>query len=225
MILEFLDFVKMRAQGLFIVGDLFDFWFEYRHAVPNRHFAVLAKLHEIRKRGVEIDYLAGNHDMWLGSFLQHEVGLNIHHEAITRDLFGLKCHITHGDGTARDDVGYRILKRIMKHPVNVFLYRLLSPDIGVPFARRMSQTSRTLKDSGKHWDRQYREYAVSKLAEGFDVVVMGHTHRPKIESIDGKVLVNLGDWLQHFTFCEINERGPVLKNWPPKGQTFERRAS
>lgn len=215
-VLEFLDYVKSCGQGLFIVGDLFDFWFEYRHAILNRHFAVLAKLHELCAGGLPVDYLAGNHDMWAGDFLREQVGLNIHHEGLGRELCGYKCFITHGDGTAKRDGGYRLLKRIMKHPVNVFLYRMLSPDLGVPLANYMSGSSRKYKERDHRWDREYREYGLSKLAEGYDVFLMGHTHKPKWERIENKVLINLGDWMRHFTYCRLDESGPRLLAWPER---------
>lgn len=221
-IIAFLQHVKQAGDGLFIVGDLFDFWFEYRHAIPNRHFAILAKLYELRQTGMPIDYLAGNHDLWVGDYFRTQIGLTLHAEGITRELCGYRCFITHGDGTAKRDSGYRFLKRIMKHPVNIFLYRLLTPDLGVPLAKSMSHTSRTLVQNDARWEREYRAYATNKLAEGYDVVLMGHTHQPKVEQINGKTFINLGDWMTHFTYCKIDEQGPQLLRWnetiapPPK---------
>ena len=215
-VLEFLEHVKTSGHGLFIVGDLFDFWFEYRHAVLNRHFAVLAKLHELHNCGIPIDYLAGNHDMWVGDFLREQVGLSIHHHGLERELCGYRCFITHGDGAAKRDSGYRLLKRIMKHPFNVFLYRMLSPDIGVPLADYMSGSSRKYKVRDSRWDREYRDYGLQKLAEGYDLFMMGHTHKPKQEEVEGKILINLGDWMRHFTYCRLDENGPRLLAWPER---------
>lgn len=211
-ILSFLDHVKTAGTGLFIVGDLFDSWFEYRYAVPNRHFAIFAKLYELRQSGVEIDYLAGNHE-WLGNYLRQEIGVRIHHEGISRELCGYRCFITHGDGTAKPDVGYRLLKRIIKHPVNIFLYRMLTPDLGIPFANYMSRTSRKMKNHEGKWAEEYRAYAAAKLAEGYEIVLMGHTHQPKFEPVQGRVFVNLGDWMTHFTYCRIDASGPQLISW------------
>ncbi len=217
-VVAFLQHVKQHGAGLFIVGDLFDFWFEYRHAVPNRHFAVLAKLYELRQAGLPIDYLAGNHDLWLGEYFRNQIGVTVHAGGIARNLCGYHCFITHGDGTAKRDVGYRLLKRIMQHPVNIFLYRLLTPDLGVPLAKSMSHTSRTYVQSDSRWEREYRAYAAGKINEGFDVVLMGHTHQPKVEQINGKMFINLGDWMTHFTYCRLDERGPVLLRWSDAGQ-------
>ncbi len=212
-ILAFLDHVKASARGLFIVGDLFDHWFEYRHAIPKRHIAILAKLYELGQSGLPIDYLAGNHE-WLGDYFPKELGVRVHHEALSRELCGYKCFITHGDGAAKPDAGYRMLKRIIKHPMNIFLYRLLSPDFGIPLASYMSQTSHNLQEHVEKWAEEYRDFAASKLAEGYDVVLMGHTHRPKLEKLEGKIFINLGDWMTHFTYCQIDEAGAQLKHWP-----------
>ncbi|NUO82806.1 UDP-2,3-diacylglucosamine diphosphatase [candidate division KSB1 bacterium] len=215
-ILAFLEYVKTAGKGLFIVGDLFDSWFEYRHAIPNRHFAIFAKLYELRQNGVEIDYLAGNHE-WPGDYLRHEIGVQIHHEGISRELCGHQCFITHGDGTAKPDVGYRLLKRIIKHPVNIFLYQLLSPDLGIPLASFMSRASRKAQQQEEKWPEEYRAYAAAKLAEGYEIVLMGHTHYPKCERVAGKTFINLGDWMTHFTYCKIDAAGPRLLAWPERG--------
>jgi UDP-2,3-diacylglucosamine hydrolase len=222
-LIEFLDHVKAHGAGLFIVGDLFDFWFEYRHAIPNRHFAVLAKLYELRASGLAIDYVAGNHDLWVGDFLRHEVGLTIHENDLTRRLCGYGCYIIHGDGVAKNDGGYRLMKRIFKHPVNIFLYRWLHPDLGIPLAKLASHTSRSAKENPNTWERDYRSFAEAKFAEGHEVVLMGHTHKPLFETIADKVFINLGDWLNHFTYCQLDENGPQLLTWPEQKPYFKNR--
>ena len=211
-ILAFLEHVKSSAQGLFIVGDLFDHWFEYRHAIPNHHLSILAKLYELRQHGVRIDYLEGNHE-WLGEYFTRELGVQVHREGVSRDLCGYKCFITHGDGAAQPDVGYRMLKRVIKHPLNIFLYRMLTPDWGIPLARYMSQTSHGAQDHVEKWAEEYRTYAANKLTAGYDLVLMGHTHRPKQEQLAGKTFINLGDWMTHFTYCRLDEHGPRLEKW------------
>jgi UDP-2,3-diacylglucosamine hydrolase len=227
-VIEFLDYVKAHGAGLFIVGDLFDFWFEYRHAIPNRHFAVLAKLYELRASGMAIDYVAGNHDLWVGNFLRREVGLTIHESDVTRQLCGYRCYIIHGDGVAKNDGGYRLMKRIFKNPVNIFLYRWLHPDLGIPLAKLASHTSRSVKENPNTWERDYRGFAEAKFAEGNDVVVMGHTHKPLFEHVNTvgaapKVFINLGDWMNHFTYCHFDETGPQLLTWPEQKPYFESR--
>jgi len=219
-VIEFLDHVKNHGAGLFIVGDLFDFWFEYRHAIPNRNFAVLAKLHELRAAGLPIDYIAGNHDLWMGDFLRNEVGLVLHENHIIRRLCGYSCYIIHGDGVAKNDGGYRLMKRIFKNPINIKLYRWVHPDVGIPFAKLVSHTSRSVKDHPNTWERDYRSYAEARFAEGHDVVIMGHTHQPLFESIGQKLFINLGDWMEHFTYCQFDDNGPRLLTWPEQKPYF-----
>lgn len=219
-VIEFLEYVKQHGAGLFIVGDLFDFWFEYRHAIPNRNFAVLAKLHELRAAGLPIDYVAGNHDLWMGDFLRNEVGLALHENHITRELCGQRCYIIHGDGVAKNDGGYRLMKRIFKSPFNINLYRWVHPDVGIPLAKLVSHTSRSVKDNPNTWERDYREYAEARFAEGHEVVIMGHTHKPLVEALGEKLFINLGDWMEHFTYCRFDEQGPQLLRWPEQQPHF-----
>jgi len=219
-VLEFLDHVRRCGAGLYIVGDLLDFWFEYRHVIPSSNFPVLAKLYELSRAGMPIDYLAGNHDLWLGDFLRQQVGLRVHADGIIRDLHGSKCLIIHGDGIAARDGGYRFMKRIFKNRVNIALFRWLHPDLGVKIAKAMSNTSRKVKDNRYTWEADYKAYAEARFAEGFDVVIMGHTHEPLFESIGGHYFINLGDWMDHFTYCEIDRDGPRLRCWPG-GQMYE----
>jgi len=220
MVLDFLDYVRQHGAGLYIVGDLFDFWFEYRHVIPSSNFPVLAKLYELSQSGIPIDYLAGNHDLWLGKFLQNELGVRIHHEGILRTIHGLKCFIIHGDGVAARDGGYRFMKRVFKNPMNIFLFRWLHPDLGVKLAKSLSHTSRQVKDNPYSWEADYRAYAEARFAEGFDTVIMGHTHKPLSEKIGRHRFINLGDWMDHFTYCEFDHDGPTLRRWP-NGELFE----
>lgn len=219
LVLDFLDYVRNHGAGLYIVGDLFDFWFEYRQAIPRSNFPVLAKLHELCHAGLPIDYLAGNHDLWLGEFMEKEVGLRVHDAGIVRTVYGLKCFITHGDGIAARDHGYRLMKRIFKSKLNIFLFGWLHPDLGVPLARALSYTSRQAKVNPYTWEADYQAYADARFAEGFDLVIMGHTHKPLFEKIGRHHFINLGDWMDHFTYCEINSTGPTLRRWP-SGEPF-----
>lgn len=216
LVLDFLDYVRRCGAGLYIVGDLFDFWFEYRHAIPRSNFPVLAKLHELSQAGLAIDYLAGNHDLWLGGFMEKEIGLRIHEDSIVRSICGMKCFIAHGDGIAARDRGYRLMKRIFKSKLNILLFGWLHPDLGVPLARVLSRTSRQVKDNPYTWEADYQAYAERRFAEGFDVVILGHTHKPLFEKIHRHYFINLGDWMDHFTYCEINADGPTLRRWPSR---------
>jgi len=210
----FLTGLASRASALFIVGDLFDFWFEYATAIPRRHFATLAVLADLRRAGVEIHYLNGNHDFWLGPFLSRELGLITHAGAVPLQLQGRRLWLHHGDGLVGGDVGYRILKRIIRHPASVGLYRLLHPDLGIPLADFFSHLSRDSRARRVlDGDRLWREIAEPRFAEGFDTVMVGHFHHV-YERRDGRrAFFVLGDWIDHFTYVVLEDGEPRLKTF------------
>src|SRR5262245_8346461 len=127
-LIPFLNSLPGRARSLYILGDLFDFWFEYGTAIPRRHFDLLATLRELRRADVEITCLAGNHDFWLGPFLRDELDLKVHDGALTVVEQGRRIWLHHGDGLLGGDLGYRVLKRVLRHPASIALYRWIHPD-------------------------------------------------------------------------------------------------
>jgi UDP-2,3-diacylglucosamine hydrolase len=213
-LLALLDYAETGCDQLFILGDLFDFWFEYRHAIPKGHFSILARLHQLVRRGLPITYLGGNHDFWIGDFLQREIGIKVHQEPIATTLHGRRAFLAHGDGLARGDRGYKILKRILRHPVPVTLFRLIHPDLGIAFARRTSHTSHGYtKKRETLVEGMLAEVAEEKFRAGFDLVIFAHLHRPHHQSRDGKDFLILGDWVTHFTYAEIVNGAITLKRW------------
>jgi len=213
-ILSFLRSLQDQACRLIICGDLFDFWFEYRHAIPRRHFQVLAQLTLLARSGIAIHYIAGNHDFWMDSFLIGEVGLQVHPDDLELMQDGKKIYLRHGDGLLKKDRGYRLLKKILRHPVNVFLYRWVHPDIGVPVALFFSQASRNADKSAYFKeDTEYRAYARQKIEGGYDIVVLGHSHIPACTPCGQGWYVNAGNWIQAFTFAVIENGRPDLYRW------------
>lgn len=190
---------------LFIVGDLFDFWFEYRTVIPKTFIHVLSCLRELTGSGVRIDYVAGNHDFWVGDFFRKELGLHFHSDPVRENIGGKEFYIIHGDGLMKNDTGYRFLKKVFRNSLDIFLYRWLHPDIGIPLAKRLSGSSRkhtSSRDFGGN--EEYVAFAREKFAEGVDHVIMGHTHDPFVQRFEiTRSLVNLGDWLEHFTYARF----------------------
>jgi UDP-2,3-diacylglucosamine hydrolase len=200
--IKFLQHIESRAQILFFVGDLFDFWFEYNYTIPKQYFSVLSQLAQMREKNIEMHYLPGNHDFWLGSFFDRELGIQTYENEWTGILNGKKFYLFHGDGVAKNDIGYRFLRKILRNRINIKLFRLIHPDIGIPLARIVSGSSRqyTQKlDLNDHTD--YIEFARDRFAEGYDYVIMGHRHNPLRHEEDGKIYVNLGDWLYHDSYA------------------------
>lgn len=207
-------------QRIIILGDLFDFWFEYRHVIFSGYFDVLRAFAGLRDQGVAVDFVCGNHDFWAGRFLREELGFSISRDRLLLDLYGRRVLLVHGDGLNQRDVGYRLYKRVARARCVVWLFGLLHPDAAMGLAQRVSRTSRRLtqsKDLSKGSEVEpLRAFAQRILATGeADAVVCGHSHHPEIEEFpmdNGRhgLYVNTGDWMWHRSYIEWDEDGPRL---------------
>ncbi|HLF13422.1 MAG TPA: UDP-2,3-diacylglucosamine diphosphatase [Bacteroidota bacterium] len=215
-LIAFLDRASRDASHLFILGDLFDAWIEYRTVIPKGFHRVLAKLHDVADRGVEIHFLVGNHDFWVRDYFEKEMGIKTHREAFGIELEGKKIYLHHGDGLDPRDHGYAFLKRVLRNRVSIWLFSWLHPDLGVPLARSSSRTSRdhtSTKDYGR--DDGMRRAASRMIGEGYDFVIMGHRHVPREEKIGSGTYVNLGDWIAHDTYARLSGGTLSLLKWEP----------
>jgi len=212
---SFLEMISGPENQLIIVGDLFDFWFEYKHAIPREHQAVILKLAQLKSRGIRLIYITGNHDHWLGDYLSKEIGLEIYRDYFDTTLDGQRIYITHGDGLASKDRGYRLLKRILQSRLNIFLYRLIPVDIGIPLAKFVSRVSRghTQKRPKESFLQEYRDYARQRLKEGFAAVIIAHTHVPEQIAFPEGLYLNTGDWIENFTYVVCENGCFELKKW------------
>lgn len=204
----FLAHAAASASGLLINGDLFDFWFEYRSVVPRKHYRVLAALRDVVESGVPTWFVGGNHDAWGGSFLSDEVGLTIIQGPTEMEIGGRRALIAHGDAVGHGDLGYRLLRRAIRHPLTVGAFRLLHPDLGARIADRVSSTEEKAhgESGAKHRAEPIRAWGVAALRSRpeLDLVVTGHAHLPEIlEVAPGRHYVNAGDWVTHYTFVEL----------------------
>jgi len=211
----FFDLVAREGEHLYILGDLFDFWFEYKNAMPKDHLAVLFRLSQLIESGVKLTYITGNHDFWLGNLLTDQLGIEVYrdHHEITHD--GKRLFMIHGDGLAKSDKGYRVLKRILRNRLNIFLYRQIPPDIGIPLAKWCSRRSRmhTSQRPRESFLQEYRDYAETKLNDGYDIVLCGHTHVPEKIEFDQGLYINTGDWFENFTYAVLSDGQIELKKW------------
>jgi len=213
---EFLTSLIGRASALYIVGDLFDFWFEWGSAVPRRHFETLSILRDLCRSGIEIHYLNGNHDFWLGPFLSREVGLVTHDGALALEAQGRRIWLHHGDGLVGGDLGYRLLKKVIRSDAAIGLYRLLHPDLGWWLAHRVSHWSRhSRQDRPPDTDRLWREIAEPRFAEGFDTVMIGHFHQVLERREGARTMFVLGDWIDYFTAVRLEAGGFTLERHTP----------
>jgi UDP-2,3-diacylglucosamine hydrolase len=200
-----LEKIKIDGERIFILGDLFDFWFEYKHAIPKEHLNIIFQLASLVKEGRTVHYITGNHDFWLGDFLSREAGIVIHRDYFETTENGKKIFMIHGDGLSPSDWGYRILKKILRNRVNIWLYRKIPPDWGIPLAKYVSSSSRGYT-AGREpkFVRDYEVYAGKKLAEGYDYVIIGHLHIPVLKEMTGGIYLNTGDFIDHFSYGKID---------------------
>lgn len=217
-LLEFLTHVQTHGEQLFIMGDLFDYWFEYSSVIPRGYHHVISKLATMAEEGITIRYVAGNHDFWLKDFFPNDLGIPVFTEPFGITLHGKRFYLHHGDGLALRDTGYRILKAVLRNPVSIFLYSLLHPDWTAPLARGSSRTSREYtgqKDFGET-DGMVR-FAEERIQEGYDFVIMGHRHHPSEQQLGSGRYVNLGDWIDDNTYAEFTGSELRLLTWngPP----------
>jgi UDP-2,3-diacylglucosamine hydrolase len=212
-VIRFLDMVQQDARELFILGDLFDYWFEYKSVVPKGYFRLFAKLAELRSHGIQISYLAGNHDFWLKGYLTEELDIAIYPDPIERTIDGKRFYLHHGDGLLRNDTGYRILKHVLRNNFNIFLFSLIHPDLTSWIARWSSRKSRAYTSKKTFEGNDMVEFARKKIREGVDVVIMGHNHQSLFKELDRGVYVNIGDWLREYTYAVFDGNKIQLKKW------------
>jgi UDP-2,3-diacylglucosamine hydrolase len=200
--------------ALYLVGDLFDSWFDYRQVIPRRHVRTLAALARIRDH-ISVEYLMGNHDFGHRDYFAAELNIPVHSDDITRDLNGKRFYIAHGDGKALNDTAYLVLRKILRNRFSLWVYSWIHPDIGIWLAERVSGGSRAYTDQREALQKQdgLRIFAEQKIHEGYDYVIMGHRHKPEIAIIDGKgTYVNLGDWLRYYTYGVFDGDSFTLEN-------------
>lgn len=210
-IVAFLDGIKSDVLAIFIVGDMFDFWYEYKNVVPRGYTRIFGKLAELTDSGIDVHFFVGNHDMWMKDYFQKELNIPVYFGPKTFEFNGKKFYVAHGDGLGPGDNGYKFLKKIFRNPVCQWLFGVLPPKIGIGLANYFSQKS---KDNADVMERQFLgedgEWLIihSKeilRKEHFDYFIYGHRHVPSDFSITPTSrYINLGDWIGHFTYAVFN---------------------
>lgn len=195
-LISFLHFSKNNCDELFIVGDLFDYWFEYKRVIQKGFFKTLSALTELTEAGVKLHYFIGNHDFLHRDFFKKEIGAILYHNAIDVVLNDKRFFIGHGDGLVKNDTGYKILKMILRNRILQRLYSSIHPDLGIKIASSTSKKSRNYTSSKNYGQVDgLLETAHSKIDSGFDYVLFGHTHKRSFEKYNNGFYVNLGSWL------------------------------
>lgn len=211
-----------NAEELLIVGDLFDCWIEYKQVVQKGFYRVFSRLYDIVSKGIKVTYIRGNHDFWRSKYFKDEFAIEILDQPFICEKDSKKFYIYHGDGLAYRDTGYKILKVILRSPISQMLYRCLHPDIGVWLAKKSSNTSR-IHTSTKDYSKKdgLRDFAEQKVREGFDYVIFGHRHKPEILNWGKGYYINLGDWMENYSYGYFkNGEFKLLKYFDLKNETF-----
>jgi UDP-2,3-diacylglucosamine hydrolase len=218
-ICQWLETIKADVSILFILGDVFDFWFEYRHVVPKGYVRILGKLAEIADKGIPIYLFTGNHDMWMFDYLPKELGIKLYRQPEEFNFDNRKFLIGHGDGLGPGDHGYKFIKKVFANKFCQWLFARLHPNFGISLANFWSRKSR--QHTGHH-DAKYlgddKEYLVQYIIETektkhFDYYIFGHRHLPIDKQIESSYYINLGDWLSYFTYAEWDGSKLSLKKF------------
>lgn len=210
-LVEFLNFAKTNCDELFIAGDLFDYWFEYRRVYQKGYFRTLTVLQDLVEAGVKVHYFIGNHDFFHNGFFEKEIGLILYQNPAEFRLNDKRFFIGHGDGLVKNDFGYNILKVILRSRFTQFLYSLIHPDLGVALASRTSKSSRdytTKKDFGEE-DGLF-EAAKNKIDEGYDYVLFGHLHQKQFLQYKNGYYINLGSWLSEPCYGKFSDKFEII---------------
>jgi UDP-2,3-diacylglucosamine hydrolase len=219
-IVLFLDEIKKDAAEIFLVGDMFDFWYEYRKVVPKGYVRLLGKLAELTDAGILMHFFVGNHDMWMKDYLQTELNIPVYFEPKEFVRNGKLFYIGHGDGLGPGDHGYKRLKKVFRNPACQWLFGILPPTLGMGIANYMSRKSRAQTGSSeeiflgedKEWLLIFsRETLMKKKVDFF---VFGHRHLPiDYRLSDDSRYINLGDWISFFTYAVFDGQKMELKSY------------
>jgi UDP-2,3-diacylglucosamine hydrolase len=202
-----LDTVKKDAAAIFLLGDLFDFWFEYKTVVPKGFTRTLGKLAEITDAGIPIYYFVGNHDLWMNGYFEAELNIPVYHKPQQFTLNKTSFFIGHGDGLGPGDKGFKRMKKVFTNPIAKWLYRWLHPDLGVKLAQYLSVKNKLISGDEdikflgeeKEWLVHYSRRKLEQ--EHHDYFVFGHRHLPlEIDLSTKSKYINLGDWVSYFTY-------------------------
>jgi UDP-2,3-diacylglucosamine hydrolase len=207
LLIHWLDSIADSAEEIYLVGDIFDFWYEYGKVIPKGFVRFQAKLAELCDRGIHIHIFIGNHDMWMFSYFEEELGVQMHRGPITRNWNGKKFYIGHGDGLGPGDYSYKFIKKVFANPLCIWLFKWLHPDIGMGIANFWSGKSResnsesdqTYYGDENEWLLQYSKTVLKK--EHFDYFIFGHRHLVLDKEIgENSRYINLGAWFKdpHF---------------------------
>jgi len=212
---KWLDQVKNDAEAIFLMGDIFDFWFEYKSVVPRGFTRVLGKIAEITDSGIPVHFFTGNHDIWVFDYLPKEIGVSVHREIWKTELMGKKFFLGHGDGLGPFDRPYRILKKIFTNKFLQWAFARIHPNFAIWLARRLKDgkvEADSFRGEDKEWLVLFAKEELKK--EHYDFFVFGHRHWPcNIQLNEKSRYINTGDWVTHFTYAVFDGKKMEVLNY------------
>ena len=214
-ICSWLDSIKNTAKEIYLVGDVFDFWFEYRNAIPKGFERFKGKIAELTDSGIKIHFFPGNHDLWTFGYLAKELGLIVHKHPLITTINNKTFYITHGDDLGPSSIKYKILKSFFANRISQWLFSIIHPDAGIKLAQIWSQKSR--KKGGQIDKEKLKNDLITyskKILVNTDInyFIFGHIHQPiEIELAPNSKYINLGDWISHFSFLEFKNSTLLFK--------------
>ena len=219
-IVAWLDMVKQDAEEIYLLGDVFDFWFEYKHAIPKGFVRLQGKIAELTDSGIKVHWFLGNHDMWIFDYIPKELGVELHQTEIEKTYNGQLFYIGHGDGLGPGDKGYKFIKKVFRSKISQWFFARLHPNFGIGLANFWSRKSR--KYTGDADAKFYGEdkemliqYCKRKVQEKpYNFFVFGHRHYPLDFKINEQSrYINTGDWITYFTYAVFDGKTMALKEY------------
>jgi UDP-2,3-diacylglucosamine hydrolase len=217
--IAWLDYISPTAQAIYLLGDIFDFWFEYKMVIPKGYTRLLGKLATLSDAGIEIHFFKGNHDMWVFDYFEKELGLTLHNDEYVFTFENKKFYLHHGDGLGPGDYKYKFLKRFFRSSLCQWLFARIHPNLGMNIASVLSRRSRA---HGATHDEIYNgpdnEWLFSyvkeiQLLDTHDYYIFGHRHLPLYLNHESATYMNTGDWLKYFTFGRYADDQLQLLQW------------
>lgn len=209
-IVRFLTSIEHHVTELYLMGDLFDFWFEYKYVAPKGYVRLLGKLAELSDKGVKLHLFTGNHDMWMFGYLEKELGATVYRSPINKVYNGKKFYLAHGDGLGPGEHGYKFIKKIFSNKFFQWCYARVHPNLAFAVANYFSKRSRqsNYEEDAKYLgdDKEFLYQYCKEILhkEKYDFLIFGHRHLPLDKNIEGARYINLGDWIRYNTYGYFN---------------------
>jgi len=215
-IISWLNEIEIDAKKIYLLGDIFDFWFEYEKVVPKGFVRLLAKLADLVDKGIKIHFLVGNHDMWMRDYLEKEIGLKVHFKEFIIEEDNQLIFIGHGDGLGKGDYKYKILKSLFTSKICKWIFSRLHPNFGIGLGQAWSNKSRKKQESFKNEEKEILLGYCKEQQQNnpVDYYVFGHRHIPMEVKIDERAnYINLGDWIHHYSYAVLSNKKLELRKF------------